>query len=88
MANLVASRACGSRIDTHGLSNVARGLRRLQLRALVGAPHLRFDGPLATQMNQPPPSGGESGRLDAIYLRSAFAGLRPVKESCKLFKLI
>jgi hypothetical protein len=54
----------------------------------LGAPHLRFDGLLASPMNQPPPSGGEFGRLDAIYLRSAFAGLRQVKESCKLFKLI
>jgi hypothetical protein len=56
--------------------------------SLVGAAHLRFDGPLSTQMNQPPPSGGKPGRLDAIYLRSAFAGFRPVKESCKLFKLM
>jgi len=39
-------------------------------------------------MNQPASSGGEFGRLDAIYLRSVFAGLRQMKESCKLFKLV
>jgi hypothetical protein len=38
-------------------------------------------------MNQPPPSGGELGRLSAIYLRPALAGLRQVKQSFELFEL-
>jgi hypothetical protein len=39
-------------------------------------------------MSQSLPSRGESGGLDAIDLRSALAGVRPVKESRKLFKLM
>jgi hypothetical protein len=38
-------------------------------------------------MKQPPPPGGEFGRLAAIYLRLVFVGLRPAKESCELFEL-
>jgi hypothetical protein len=36
----------------------------------------KLDARLATPMKQPPPSGGEFGRLTAIYLRLAVAGLR------------
>jgi hypothetical protein len=38
-------------------------------------------------MNQPPPSGGEFGRLTAIYPRLVFVGLRQAKESFELFEL-
>jgi hypothetical protein len=38
-------------------------------------------------MKQPPPSGGEFGRLTAIYLRLAFTGLRQVEERFEPFKL-
>ena len=38
-------------------------------------------------MSQALPSGGEFGRLAAIYLRLAFAGLGQVKERFELFEL-
>jgi hypothetical protein len=38
-------------------------------------------------MNQPPPSGGEFGRLTAIYLWVPLAGLGQVKEGFELFEL-
>ena len=54
----------------------------------MGPPHLRkLDALLATPMKQPPPSGGEFGRLAAIYLRLAFTGLRQVEERFEPFKL-
>jgi hypothetical protein len=56
--------------------------------APIGPPHLRkVNALLATPMNQPGPSGGEFGRLTAIYLWLAFTGLRPVEERFELFKL-
>jgi hypothetical protein len=56
--------------------------------APVGPPHLRkLNAPLASPMNQPPPSGGEFGGLTAIYLRLALAGLRQVEESFELCEL-
>jgi hypothetical protein len=42
---------------------------------------------LASPMTQPPPSGREFGRLSAIYLWIALAGLRQVKQSFELFEL-
>jgi hypothetical protein len=42
---------------------------------------------LASPMTQPPPSDREFGRLDAIYLRLAFTGLRQVEERFELFEL-
>jgi hypothetical protein len=42
---------------------------------------------LDAPMKQPPPSGGEFGRLTTIYLRLAFTGLRQVEESFELFEL-
>jgi hypothetical protein len=56
--------------------------------APVGPAHLRKpDALLAATMKQPPPSGGEFGRLTAIYLRLVFVGLRQAKESFELFEL-
>jgi hypothetical protein len=55
--------------------------------APVGPPHLmKLNALLASPMTQPPPSGGEFGRLTAIYLWIALAGLRQVKESFELFE--
>ena len=42
---------------------------------------------LASPMNQAPPVGGELGRLTAIYLWIALAGLRQVEQSFELFEL-
>jgi hypothetical protein len=55
--------------------------------APVGPAHLRKPDALLAPMKQPPPSGGEFGRLTAIYLRLVFAGLRQAKESFELFEL-
>ena len=56
--------------------------------APIGPPHLRkLNALLASPMNQPPPPGGELGRLPAIYLRLAFTGLRQVEERFELFEL-
>jgi hypothetical protein len=56
--------------------------------APVGPPYLsKVDALLASAMNQPPPSGGEFGRLTAIYLRIVIAGFSQVKESFELFEL-
>ena len=41
----------------------------------------------ALEVTSPPPSGGEFGRLTAIYLRPAFARLRQVEERFELFEL-
>jgi hypothetical protein len=50
--------------------------------APVGRADLRkLNGRLAKPVSQPSPSGGELGRLIAIYLWIALAGLRPAKES-------
>jgi hypothetical protein len=46
-----------------------------------------LNAPLASPMDQPPPSGGEFGRLTAIYLWVALARLRQVKEGLELFEL-
>jgi hypothetical protein len=56
--------------------------------APVGPRHLRkLSTLLPSLMNQPPPAGGELGRLTAIYLWIALAGLRQVKQSFELFEL-
>jgi hypothetical protein len=56
--------------------------------ATVRSPHLRKLNPLlASPMNQPSPSGGEFGRLTAIYLRLVFTGLGHMEESFELFEL-
>jgi hypothetical protein len=50
--------------------------------------HLRnLNALLATPMKQPPPSGGEFGRLTAIYQWIALPGLRQVEERFELFEL-
>jgi hypothetical protein len=56
--------------------------------APVWPPHMRkLDALLAIPMKHPLPSGGEFGRLSAIYLRLAFARFGQVKESFELFEL-
>jgi hypothetical protein len=41
---------------------------------------------LPTLMSQPPPSGGELGRLTPIYRWLAFVGLRQAEQSFELFE--
>jgi hypothetical protein len=55
--------------------------------APVGHAARQLNALLATPMSQPLPSGGEFGRLAAIYLRLAFTGLRQVEERFELFEL-
>jgi hypothetical protein len=53
----------------------------------VGRADLRkLNGRLAKPMSQPPPSGGELGRLTPIYRWLAFAGLRQAEQSFELFE--
>jgi hypothetical protein len=55
--------------------------------ASVRPPHLRkLNALLASLMSQPPPSGGELGRLTPIYRWLAFAGLRQAEQSFELFE--
>ena len=55
--------------------------------APIGLPHTRrLYALLATPVKQPPPSGGEFGRLAAIYLWLAFTRLRQV-GSLRAFEL-
>jgi hypothetical protein len=56
--------------------------------APIWPPHMRrLDALVPTPMKQPPPSGGELGRLFAIYLSLAFTGLRHVEQRFELFEL-
>ena len=55
--------------------------------APVGHAARQLNALLPTPMSQPLPSGGEFGRLAAIYLRLAFTGLRQVEKRFELFEL-
>ena len=47
----------------------------------------KLNTPLASTIGQPPPSGGEFGRLTAIHLRLTFVGLSQVEERFEPFEL-